>query len=177
MDGPKHGYQIKKLIREIAVKYASIDSTSIYYPLNRMKKAGLLSESRIKKTGRLEKFVYRITKNGKNTFKKLFYKNFLLLERPFINTDVSLYFLNYADKEMLSRRIKQRIRWLKRIAKWLSETENNLREGNKKLSHILIIKHNLELIKTEIKFSRYLINAIYQGLCAKNEQDVNTAFE
>lgn len=160
MDGPKHGYQIKKLIREIAAKYASIDSTSIYYPLKRMQKEGLLTEKHIKTKGRLERFVYHITKKGKAAFKKMLYKNFLMLERPFINTDISLYFLKFTNKEMVARRLRQRLSWLGRIEKWLRETESNLAKAKKKEPLFLIIRHNLELINTEIKFSHYLIKSI-----------------
>lgn len=160
MDGPKHGYQIKKLIREIAAKYASIENTSIYYPLRRMQKAGMLTEKHIKTKKHLEKFVYRISRKGKNAFRKMLYKNFLTLERPFINTDISLYFLRFTDKQMVSRRLKQRLDWLKHIEKWLRETESNLAKAKKKEPLFLIIRHNRELINTEIKFSRYLIKSI-----------------
>lgn len=160
MDGPKHGYQIKKLIREIAAKYASIENNSIYYPLRRMKKEGLLSEKHIKTKKHLKKFVYSITRKGRAAFKKMLYKNFLTLERPFINTDISLYFLKYANKDMLSRRLNMRVGWLKRIEKWLAATETNLAKNIKKQPLALIIKHNYELIKTEIKFSAHLLKNI-----------------
>lgn len=162
VDGPKHGYQIKKLIREIAANYASIENTSIYYPLKKMKKDGLVFEKRIKPQGSLEKFVYRITNEGRATFKKLLYKNFLKLQRPFLNTDISLYFSKYMDKKMADRYLHQRIQWLKRIKKWLTETEQNLTKQKKEHSLILIIRHNIELIKTEIKFSKYLIVSAFQ---------------
>lgn len=157
MAGPKHGYQIKKLIKEMALTYTAIDNTSIYYPLNRMKKEGLLTEQRAKsKTGGLEKFVYSITAKGRKTFKRSLYKNFLTLQRPFINTDISLYFLKYMDKNMVVRRVKQRLRWLKRIETWLKDTKSKIIKQNKGRELALIIQHNLELIKAEIKFSSHI---------------------
>jgi DNA-binding PadR family transcriptional regulator len=155
-DGPKHGYQIKKLIREIATNYAAIENTSIYYPLKRMKKEGLVRERRIKPKAGLEKFVYSITKKGRDTFKKLLYKNFLLPQRPFINVDISLYFLKHMDKKFALRHLRQRISWLKRIKKWLENTKARLTNQKDKHALLLIIQHNLELIKTEIKFNTYL---------------------
>ena len=161
MSGPKHGYQIKKLIREIAANYASIENTSIYYPLRRMKKNALLTEKHIKPESGLNKFVYSITKKGKETFNKLLYKNFLKLERPFINTDLSVYFLQYMDKRMASKRLTQRLQWLRRIKKWLAQTKVKLAKQKKEPAPALIIQHNIELIKAEIKFSKYLFNEIF----------------
>ena len=161
MDGPKHGYQIKKLIREIAAKYASIESTSIYYPLTRMQKEGLLSEKHIKTKKHHEKFVYHITQKGRAAFKKMLYKNFLMLERPFINTDISLYFLKYTDKNMVNKRLRQRMNWLKRIENWLIKTKGDLEKDRRKKSLALIIRHNIELIKTEMKFIRYLTKCAF----------------
>ncbi len=161
MSGPKHGYQIKKLIREIAANYASIENTSIYYPLRRMKKNGLLTEKHIKPEAGLNKFVYSITKKGKEIFNKLLYKNFLKLERPFINTDLSIYFLKYMNKKMASKRLTQRLEWLRRIKKWLAQTKDKLAKQKKEPALSLIIQHNIELIKAEIKFSKYLFNEIF----------------
>ena len=123
-----------------------------------MKKEGLLSEKRIKQEGKgLEKFVYTITKKGRDTFKKLLYKNFLKLERPFINTDISLYFMKYMDKKMACRRLKQRQNWLMRIRRWLKDAELNLKKNKNNRPLILIIKHNMLLIRAEINFSDYLL--------------------
>ena len=161
MSGAKHGYQIKKLIREIAANYASIENSSIYYPLRRMKKNGLLTEKHIKPKSGLDKYAYSITRKGKETFNKLLYKNFLKLQRPFINTDLSIYFLKYMDKKMASKRLTQRLQWLIRIKKWLAQTKDKLAMQKKEPALVLIIQHNIELIKAEIKFSKYLIGKIF----------------
>ncbi len=37
-DQPKHGYEIKKEIKEILSLFAGVDLKSIYYPLGRLEK-------------------------------------------------------------------------------------------------------------------------------------------
>jgi DNA-binding PadR family transcriptional regulator len=43
-EGPKHGYQIKKLMREISGRFTTIDTSSIYYPLTQLEKEGFLEK-------------------------------------------------------------------------------------------------------------------------------------
>jgi len=63
-EGPKHGYEIKKIIKEEFGIFSSLSSVSIYYPLKIMEQEGLI----VKKSGRgrkhLEKYVYEITPKG-----------------------------------------------------------------------------------------------------------------
>jgi len=155
MDGPKHGYQIKKSIERIKGVFASIDTNSIYYPLKMLELKGLVTKKIVKEGKRPEKYVYSITPKGKRRFYKLLNDNFLLIQRPFINVDLSFYFFPYVDKELAKRRLKIRLRGLKRVKKWLEERKS---ESNLPEHLILILEHNLELVEAEIKFTSRLLN-------------------
>mgnify|MGYP001563606955 CR=1 FL=1 len=60
-DGPKHGYQLKKLTRDISVTFTGLIKTeSIYYPLKRMLKNGLVTRVSGKEGNRPLKYTYKI---------------------------------------------------------------------------------------------------------------------
>jgi len=97
---PEHGYKIKKFLKQVLAMYTDIETESIYYPLKLLAEQGYV-EKRIGRQGhRPEKYIYSITEKGKDYFQKLLRKNMLVLKRPFINIDLSLYFLPQLDKKV-----------------------------------------------------------------------------
>ena len=155
-EGPKHGYQIKKLIHQITESFATIETRSIYYPLKVMERQGLVSKEARRQRRRPEKIIYRITQKGEAKFQKLIEKSLLALERPFLNVDMSLYFLPFVDKELVLRKLKVRQRGLDRIRNWLQQASSH--KKSLKPHQRIILNHNLELVKTEIRFNSYLID-------------------
>lgn len=155
--GPKHGYEIKKQIKEVLGPFAGFETKSIYYPLRNLEKQKLLKCKAGKAGRRPEKYVYSLTVAGRRRFEELLNRNFLVIQRPFLNVDLSLFFLPYTDRDIGLRRLKSRLRGLKRIEKWERDMFDKLK-GNKKKYHLFaIIDHNLKLIKTEISFTCDLI--------------------
>ena len=158
-EGPKHGYQIKKLINEINGMFATVETKSIYYPLKVMEKEGLVRKSVSREGRRPEKFVYHITPKGEKDFHKLVNENFLIFQRPFVNIDLSLYFLPYVDRDLAKERLKVRLKVLKKIEKWLEIQKD--KERSSYLS--MILEHNKELIEAELNFTQKLITALDYG--------------
>ena len=150
-DGPKHGYQLKKLMREISATFAGLKTDSIYYPLQQMLKQGLVTLAEDKEGRRPTKYTYSITAQGKDEFKKLLLKNILSVEKPYFSIDLSLYFLDYIPKESKQRYLKARLKLLGRLKKSIQGLKNNL---NKPVPSNLqaILEHNQELLDAEIKF-------------------------
>ena len=65
MDGPKHGYEIKRKLEEEIFPFIGLKVKSIYYPLKKMEQLKLV-EKDVAREGRWpEKFVYTITRRGK----------------------------------------------------------------------------------------------------------------
>jgi len=159
-DGPKHGYKIKKLLKNILRVFTTIDTKSIYYPLKTLKNKGLLEEEITRQGHRPERHTYRLTDKGQEYFNKLVLDNFLSLTRPFVNIDLSLYFYPYLDKNTAMRKIKVRQRALERVKKWLL---NNISQGSYSSQPHLnaIFKHNLKLIEAEIDFTQGLLKEIF----------------
>jgi DNA-binding PadR family transcriptional regulator len=159
-EGPKHGYEIKRLITKIIETFTSIETQSIYYPLSQLEKEGLVTK-RVSRAGRRpEKYVYYITKKGSKRFQELLHRNFLNLQRPFLNIDLCLYFLPSIKPRMVLARLRTRLRGLGRVKVWLESRRRSLKEENAPHHLRTIIQHNLELTKAEIKFTSQLIKTL-----------------
>lgn len=165
MDSPKHGYQLKKLLEKIQGLFATVDTKSIYYPLKVMEKEGFVFKEITKEGKRPEKFIYSITPKGKSRFYRLLNENFLIIQRPFIGVDLSLYFFPYVDKELARRRLKIRLKGLMRVKRWLKERKS---ERNYEEHLLFILEHNLDLVEAEIKFTERLIHTLEKGDSLQN---------
>lgn len=157
-EGPKHGYEIKKKIKEILSLFAGQEIKSIYYPLRILEKKGLVIKKSVKQAKRPTRFIYSLTAEGEARFNNLLLKSFLDFKRPRFSLDISLYFLRFVKFKVLKRRIQTRIRLLERISRGLKEMVYYLK-SKKSPSHLwLILEHNLEMVDTEVRFLERLLN-------------------
>jgi DNA-binding PadR family transcriptional regulator len=156
-EGPKHGYEIKKEINSVVSQFTGISVKSVYYPLRKLEEKGMVSKSVGRAGRRPEKYIYRVTKKGKGEFTKLLNKNFLIIQRPYLNIDLSLYFLQYVDPKIVKRRLENRLNGLRKIKAWAENREKTL-QREKALYHMIAIReHSLEIAKSEIRFTERLI--------------------
>jgi DNA-binding PadR family transcriptional regulator len=147
VDGPKHGYEIKRTIEEELFPFVGLQVKSIYYPLKKMEQLDLIRKDVGREGKWPEKFVYSITPKGRKIFDHLITESFLSIERPFFNIDLSLYFLPYVDKKIARKKMRGRIIFLKRIHR---EIEQLLAKNpTKHLS--IILEHDRDLVAAEIK--------------------------
>lgn len=158
-ESPKHGYEIKKEIKEILAIFAGIDLSSIYYPLRVLEKDGLVIKHKAKKGRRPERFVYKLTPRGEARFRKLLNDSFLNFKRPQFSLDLSLYFLNYIKPEVARRRLAARVFILKRLSKNLRE-QLKLPDTKDSPSLNRILRHNLEMVDAEASFLLNLTEAL-----------------
>lgn len=157
-EGSRHGYEIKKLLKNVLGVFTSFDTTSIYYPLKNLEEEGYLEKDTSKQGQRPEKHTYKLTPKGQERLNKLLVDNFLSINRPFVNVDLSLYFLPYIKKEIISKKIKIRIKALERVKRWLTKRINEFRLDDK--IHLKkILEHNLKLIEAEIDFTKDLLDS------------------
>jgi DNA-binding PadR family transcriptional regulator len=158
-ESPKHGYEIKKKIREIPALFAGIDLKSIYYPLRILEKKGLVVERMDKRSRRPARFVYALTSKGECRFKQLLRQSFLNFKRPQFSLDLSLYFLRYIKPEIARRRLQARMLVLKSLSRDLREVVNSLKK-KRSSSLVYVSEHNLQMIETESKFLAGLIKTL-----------------
>ena len=156
-ESPKHGYEIKKTINQVLRIFTNVDSQSIYYPLRRLEKKGLVSKRLGRNGKRPEKRIYKITKKGEVVFEKLLNDNFLSFQRPLFNIDLSLYFLPLIKSGLTGSRLRSRFRGMKRIMRWLKERRSILEKKGKPYHFLAIIDHQIELTKADINFTKNLI--------------------
>lgn len=157
-DGPKHGYEIKRLIEDELSLFVGLKVKSIYYPLKKMEKLGLIRKD-VGREGRWpEKYVYSLTSKGEEIFEHLINESFLSIERPYFSIDLSLYFLQYVDKGPAKRQLRGRIMYLKRIKAQLTRFKES-RAGDK--NHLrIILEHDLDLVEAEIRSLTKVIDSL-----------------
>ncbi|MFA5156573.1 MAG: PadR family transcriptional regulator [Candidatus Omnitrophota bacterium] len=158
-ESPKHGYEIKKKIREILSFFAGLDLKSVYYPLAVMENKGLVVKHADQQGKRPQRFIYALTPKGKLRFKELLTKSFLDFKRPQFCLDSSLYFLNELPAEAVKRRLRGRMQILKKISRSLKLQSRAFKlKGPVPLNKIL--DHNLQMLEAESKFLAGLIKTI-----------------
>jgi DNA-binding PadR family transcriptional regulator len=146
-DGPKHGYQIKKIIQKELGVFSEIDTQSIYYPLKKMEKEGLIHKEVVKRRVGITRYIYTITPRGNKEFLKLALGALLSKRRPFIDIDIPLYFLPYLEKKEVMARLRLRRMFLKKAKDWLFAKSNT---AKKPPAHQeLLLKHQLNLLNAE----------------------------
>lgn len=148
-DGPKHGYEIKRLIDEELFPFVGLKIKSIYYPLKKMEELGLIKKDVGREGNWPEKYVYGLTPKGEKIFDHLITESFVSIERPYFNIDLSLYFLQYVDKKIARRQLRGRIKFLNRIKRELQNLKKNMKAQKDHLK--IILDHDLDLVEAEIK--------------------------
>ncbi len=150
-DKARHGYEIKKQIKDVISTFAALEVESIYYSLNLLEKKGFVKKTVSAAGLRPEKFVYSLTPKGDMRFNALLTKSLLTAERPNFSIDVALYFLPFLPHDIALHRLKGRVRILSKVEEALKRLADQLKV--KSSYHLKsIVEHNLEQLQTEKKF-------------------------
>jgi len=157
-DGPKHGYEIKRLIDEELFPFVGLKIKSIYYPLKKMEKLGLIKKNVGREGKWPEKYVYSLTPKGGKIFDHLVTDSFLSIERPYFNVDLALYFLQYVDKKIAKRQLRGRVLFLRRIRRELQEAKKSMKKAQAHLE--IILDHDLDLVEAEITSIARLVKVL-----------------
>lgn len=158
-ESPKHGYEIKKKIKEIFSLFAGLELKSIYYPLRILERKGMVIKRARKLGKRPQCFVYELTPNGLSRFNELLAQSFLNFKRPEFSLDLSLYFLQYIKPEIAKRRLRARMHVLEKLAIDLRKSIVSLKKKHASAS-VNILEHNLQMVETESKFLSGLIQTL-----------------
>ncbi len=158
-ESPKHGYEIKKKIKDIFSLFAGVDLKSIYYPLRILEKKNLVTKKISKAGRRPQRLVYALTPKGETRFKELLTQSLLNFKRPQFSLDLSLYFLNYMKPDIVKRRLRARTQVLEGLSRGLRQMISPLRK-QKSAALVYILEHNLQMVETESKFLTRLIKTI-----------------
>jgi DNA-binding PadR family transcriptional regulator len=148
---PKHGYEIKKQIKEILEVFSGLELKSIYYPLQILEKKKLILKHVNKEGNRPKRFVYSLTSKGQARFEQLLAKSFLDFKRPEFSLDISLYFLPFIKPQIARRRLKARMQILKKLTRSLKTAHDSM-ISKKPPSLAYILEHDLEMVESELNF-------------------------
>ena len=157
-DGPKHGYEIKRLIDEELFPFVGLKIKSIYYPLKKMEKLGLIKKDVGREGKWPEKYIYSLTPKGGKIFDHLVTDSFLSIERPYFNIDLALYFIQYVDKQIAKRQLRGRVMFLKRIRRELQGLKGSMKKTQAHLE--IILDHDSDLVEAEINSITRLIKVL-----------------
>ena len=158
-DGPKHGYEIKRLIEEELFPFVGLKIKSIYYPLKKMENLGLIKKDVGREGKWPEKYVYSLTPKGDKIFDHLITESFLSIERPYFNIDLSLYFLPYVEKKIAKRQLRGRILFLRHIRRDLQGLQKTMKTSQKHIN--IILDHDLDLVEAEIRSIGRLMETLF----------------
>ena len=156
---PRHGYEIKKKIREILTIFAGVDVTSVYYPLTVLEKKGLVSKRADQQGRRPKRFIYALTPAGRVRFNELLNQSFLDFKRPQFSLDLSLYFLDNLPAPVAVRRLRARMSILAKLENRLKQTIASL-PSDEGSTGGRILEHNLKMVEAESRFLASLVEAL-----------------
>jgi len=159
-EGPKHGYEIKKRIKDILSTFAGVETKSVYYPLEKLQEQGLLFKKVAKYGRRPQRFIYGLSPKDEAEFYRLLNKSLIEFKRPLFSLDLSLYFLTFIPPEIAKRRLKARIQLLSRLEKSLQLFLRSQQQKNISAYLLSILEHNILMLKAEVKFLKQLIEKI-----------------
>ncbi len=157
---PRHGYEMKRRIKEILSLFAGVNLKSIYYPLTVLEKRGLILKRIAKQGRRPQRFVYALTGKGRVRFQELLTKSLLDFRRPQFSLDLSLYFLNYIQPAIAKRRLRGRIFILNKLSRDIHEMLKGQRHKQIPSSLSRILEHNLRMLEAEVQFLRQLTQTL-----------------
>ena len=161
--GPQHGYQLKKLMEEQMADFTQIKLPTVYYHLEKMAEAGLITASRDKQGVRPEKTVYQVSEIGKAQFKSLLLEALEFSYRPSFEGDAAFYFADALPGGELATKLAQYTARLQQTLAYLlrhrDETLALLPENFKKYADI-IFEHHILHYRAELIWAEKALNQI-----------------
>ncbi len=116
LDAPRHGYELRRYIQKRLGDIAVITPGTIYYTLKKLKRKGLVKVRSDRDGKRPERFVYTITKEGREAFRDLLEKALLHVDKPYSTFDIALHFYERADPKTFHHAVCKQIESLARFA-------------------------------------------------------------
>lgn len=163
--GPQHGYQIKKMVEEQLADFTQIKLPTIYYHLDKMEAAGLITAETGKDGARPEKKVYSVSGAGRQQFATLLRGMLDMQYRPTFDVDGLFYFSDHVEQAellaSLARHVENLHRSLARIEEHRDLTLPHL-PGAMRTSADIIFEHHAAHYRAEIGWAEKAIKSIQE---------------
>ncbi|MBC8514389.1 helix-turn-helix transcriptional regulator [bacterium] len=109
MDGPQHGYGLRKLMDGVLSRIVPIKGGTLYYTLKSLHKEGLVAPMGEERSGRRpSRLLYHITPKGEKAFRQRALRLFQPEFRPYFPMHLPLYFHQHIPKKDLERAVRAR---------------------------------------------------------------------
>lgn len=167
MEGPKHGYEIKRIVDEVLSQVAKISTGSTYYTIKKLADDGFVSCETDREGSRPEKHVCHITERGKEEYRRLIHENLYTHERPYWDFNLSLFFLHDLDQNTLKAALEGKIARLERMAKYVMSINRLIVSKNYGYAGKFLTEHSLAHLKLDIRFYKQLLHELRMGTIQK----------
>ncbi len=152
---PSHPYNLRKQVNKLA-ELTGWKIESIYYPLRILEKHGFI-RGQVSHTGKRRRRTYKITQRGCKEFQRLINRSLLYLERPTFNIDLCLYFLDQVERSVIPARLKERLKHLKKIQRWVNEEQGALYKKENSRFVSAALERISRIVKVEEQFTHKLV--------------------
>ncbi len=146
--------------------FTQIKLPTVYYHLEKMAAAGLITAHSDKQGARPEKTVYQVSDAGADKFKELLEQSLQIEYRPTFDIDGVLYFSDALEKGALTESLSRHIVRLKQIIAKLElhqkETITHIPEQYQ-ISADIIFRHHLMHYKAELVWAEQSYNSLKEA--------------
>jgi DNA-binding PadR family transcriptional regulator len=154
-DKPQHGYQLNSLIKGKMSEALLINSSKIYYTLEKLEKSDLVSKEVDREGNRPEKYVYSITDNGREQFFRMIEALLISDATTYFPVDVGIIFLNRLPQTRALEVIESRLKayYTRRDEMWEAYKKVEKQQpGESEYNHLWMIERTLLHLDTEIEW-------------------------
>lgn len=163
LEGPRHGYEINKLIKGRMQKAFDLNPASTYYTLEKLEKKGFVEKSETRQERRPRKIVYRLTPTGHDEFYRLLENALSAKNEPVFPMDVGLVFLDKLAPTDSIRLLQSRLEdYRMRLDKLeqLKEKGFTVIQGESIPDHRWMIEHKISHLKAEIEWEERFLGEL-----------------
>ncbi len=177
MDGPRHGYHILRLVRDVMADIVRISSGSVYYTLDKLERQGLVTYREAQVGRRPDRKVFSLTKKGRRAFAGLVVRNLVEAERPYWDMLGSVFFLGEVPPEAARTALEERkaaagetLHRVRRIRQLLAE------RGYPKLAQH-VVEHAIKHLQVDREMLERFATCIENGEDEGNTKTVHDFYE
>lgn len=152
---PQHGYQLSSMIKGKMSQALSINASKIYYTLEKLEQAKLLTKEIDREGNRPERYVYSITEKGREKFYRLLESLLISEATTYFPADVGIIFLNRLPQERAIELIDGRLKayCTRRDEMWNAYKEMEKQEAAEhQYNHLWMVERTLLHLDTEIEW-------------------------
>ena len=163
LDGPKHGYEIKRIVDDVLSRLVSVSTGAIYYAIKKLEQEGCIRLEKTRDGARPERHICHITEAGRSEFRQLLHKNLYTGERPHWDFNLSIFFLGSLDQGELRRALEGRVQHLERVVEHVTSVNQIVRDPAYGYAGTFLTEHYLEHAKVDLRMYQRLLADVLSG--------------